>query len=86
MTNIFKDSDFDDDDKINYKQCVATDVTTLRCIHSTVDKFIQTATKMIYDLCHHHFIKDSQGSCTTRLKRKSWQQDLHYSDGFHKKL
>ena len=59
---IFEDNDFDDDDKINYKQWVATDRTTLACIQSTVDEFIQTATEMIYDLCNHHFIKDSQAS------------------------
>ena len=55
-------NDFDDDDKINYKQWVATNRTTLACIQSTVDEFIQTATEMIYDLCHHHFIKDWQAS------------------------
>ena len=72
LKNVLEDSDFDDDDKINYKQWVATDLITLRCIHSAVDKFIQTAAKMMYDLCHHRFIKDSeQASYTTRLKRKS---------------
>ena len=54
LKNIFEDNDFDDDDKINYKQWVATDRTTLACIQSTVDEFIQTAIEMIYDLCHHH--------------------------------
>ena len=49
MKIIFEDNDFDDDDKINYKQWVATDCTTLACIQSTVDEFIQTATEMIYD-------------------------------------
>ena len=60
LKNIFEDNDFDDDDKINYKQWVATNCTTLAGIQSTVDEFIQTATEMVYDLCHHHFIKDSQ--------------------------
>ena len=41
-------NDFDDDDKINYKQWVATNCTTLACIQSTVDEFIQTATEMIW--------------------------------------
>ena len=73
LKNIFENNDFDDDDnddddddddddKINYKQWLATDCTTLSCIQSTVDEFIQTATKIIYGLCHHHFIKDSQAS------------------------
>ena len=58
LNNIFEDNDFDDNEKINYKQWVATDCTSLK----TVDEFIWTATKMIYDLCHCHFIKDSQTS------------------------
>ena len=62
LKQLFEDNDFDDDDKINYKQWIATDCTTLACIQSTVDEFIQTATEMIYDMCHHHFIKDSQAS------------------------
>ena len=37
LKNIFEENDFDDDDKINYKQWVATDHTTLACIQSTVD-------------------------------------------------
>ena len=32
LKNIFEDNDFDDDDKINYKQWVATDRTALACI------------------------------------------------------
>ena len=62
LKNIFEDNDFDDDEKINYKHWVATDCTTLACIQSTVDEFIQTATEMINDLSPHHFIKDSQAS------------------------
>ena len=49
LKNIFEDNDFDDDDKINYKQWAATDCTTLACIQSTVDEFFQTATEMMYD-------------------------------------
>ena len=60
LKNIFEDNDFDNDDKISYKQCVATDCISLACIQSAVDEFIQIANEMIYDLCHHHFIKDSQ--------------------------
>ena len=62
LKNIFEDNDFDDDDKIIYKQWVVTDCTNLACIKSTVDELIQTATEMIYNLSHHHFIKDSQTS------------------------
>ena len=62
LKNIFEDNGFDDDDKTNYKQWVATDHIALACIQSTVDEFIQTVTEMIYDLCHHHFIKNSQAS------------------------
>ena len=62
LKNIFEDNDFDDDEKINYKHWVATDCTTLACIQSTVDEFIQTRTEMINDLSPHHFIKDSQAS------------------------
>ena len=51
MKNSLEDNDFDDHGKINYKQWVATDCTTLACIQLTVDEFIQTATEMIYDLC-----------------------------------
>ena len=29
LKNIFEDNDFDDDDKINYNQWIATDRTTL---------------------------------------------------------
>ena len=32
LKNIFEDNDLDDDDKINYKQWVATDRTALACI------------------------------------------------------
>ena len=62
LKNIFEDNDFDDDDKINYKQWVATDRTTLAWIQLTVDEFIQTATEIICNLCHHHFIKDPPAS------------------------
>ena len=62
LINIFEDNYSDDDDKINYKQWVATDLTTLSCIQPTVDEFIRTATEMIHELRHHHFIKDSKAS------------------------
>ena len=68
LKNTFEDNDSDDDDKINYKQWVASDLTTLSCIQSTVDEFIQTATDMIYELCHHHFIKDSKACYPQDLK------------------
>ena len=51
LKNTLEDNDFDDHGKINHKQWVATDCTTLACIQLTVDEFIQTATEMIYDLC-----------------------------------
>ena len=47
LKNVFEHSHFDEDDKINYKQWVTTNVTTLRCIQSAADEFIQTATEMI---------------------------------------
>ena len=62
LKNIFEGIDFDDDDKINYKQWVVADRIILACTQSTVDEFIHTATEMIYDLCHHHFIKNSLAS------------------------
>ena len=62
LKNIFEGIDFDDDDKINYKQWVVADRIILACTQSTVDEFIHTATEMIYDLCHHNFIKNSQAS------------------------
>ena len=60
LENIFEDNASHDNDKINYKQWVATDCTTLSCIQSRKDEFIRTANEMIYELCHHHFIKYSQ--------------------------
>ena len=60
LKNIFEDNGFGDEGKIYYKQWLGTDRSTLSCIQSTLDEFIQTAIEMIHELCHHHFIKDSQ--------------------------
>ena len=42
MKNIFEHSDFDQDGKINYKQWVTTDVTTLIKIHSINSRWIRS--------------------------------------------
>ena len=82
LKNIFEGNDIDNDNKINYKQQVATDRTILSCIKSTVNKFIKTAIEMTYELCHQHFIKGLTNFLPMRFKRKSRQQNLYYSDRF----
>ena len=40
----------DNDSKISYKQCEANGITTLICIKSTVDEFIQSAIEIINEM------------------------------------
>ena len=68
LKTLFEKNDFDLDDKITYKQWVSTDRTTLITFQSDVSEFIEALTEKLYELCHHHFIKEAQSSFLTETK------------------
>ena len=70
LNQHFEANDYDGNDVISYKQWVSTDRTTLITNQTTVSEFIDTATNMIYDLCHHHFIKEAQSRYLRESKEK----------------
>ena len=60
IRRYFLDNEYSENDVISYKQWVSTDRTTLLTIQTTLSEYIDTVTDMIYDLSHHHFIKEAQ--------------------------
>lgn len=59
LEQVFDKNDFDEDDIATNKQWVSI-ARALHCIQTTIYELIQIAAEMIYELCHHHYIKDSQ--------------------------
>ncbi|XP_065679132.1 uncharacterized protein LOC136093883 [Hydra vulgaris] len=69
LENVFEKNDFDFDYQITYKQWVSTDRTSLITVQTSISEFIETLSETLYDLCHHHFIKEAQSSYLSEAKQ-----------------
>ena len=69
LENVFEKNDFDFDDQITYKQWVSTDRTALITVQTSISEFIETLSETLYNLCHHHFIKEAQSSYLSETKQ-----------------
>jgi phenolic acid decarboxylase len=68
LQNLFVNNDFDLDDELYYKQWVSTDRTALVTYQSTISEFLEVLVDKLYELCHHHFIKEAQSSYLKEAK------------------
>lgn len=68
LSDIFSLHDYDFDDSVTYKQWAHTDRTSILCVTSSVQDFIQMACSSFDGLRQHHFIAKAQSSYLSKLK------------------
>ena len=61
LQTLFENNDLELDDQLTYKQWVSTDRTTLVTVQISICEFVE-GFMTIYELCHHHSIKEAQYS------------------------
>ena len=62
LESAFLDNGYDMEDNTTYKQWISTDRSSLTTIQSTVQEFVEVLRDKLYDLCRHHYLKESQSA------------------------
>ena len=62
LENVSLENGYYMEDNTTYKQWTSTDRSSLTTIQSTVQEFVEVLRGKLYDLCHHHSVKESQSA------------------------
>ena len=59
LESAFLENGYDMEDNTTYKQWISTDRSCLTTIQSTAQEFVELLRDKLYDLCRHHYLKES---------------------------